>query len=188
MVGVNDGVGKGSARSIEAFHLFDAISGCSDMLARFGGHKYAAGLTIEADRLPAFREAFERIAMERLTPEDLIPRCKVDAVVTPRDLDECAVEALQKLGPFGQGNPEPVLVLRQQMARPRVLTPKTGYGSAHLKLALVDAPGLDAIGFGMADRLTLVEGLVDLAFQVGMDTFRGQRRVSLKLKDVRAAA
>ncbi|MBN1210346.1 MAG: single-stranded-DNA-specific exonuclease RecJ [Myxococcaceae bacterium] len=188
IVGVNEGVGKGSARSIEAFHLYDALAGCSDMLARFGGHKYAAGLTIEAERLPAFREAFERIALERLTPEDLIPRCKVDAVVTPRELDERAVEGLQKLGPFGQGNPEPVLVLRRQLARPRVLTPKTGYGSAHLKLALVDVPEVDAIGFGMADRLSIVEGPVDLAFQVGVDTFRGQRRVSLRLKDLRVAA
>jgi single-stranded-DNA-specific exonuclease len=188
IVGVTDGVGKGSARSIEAFHLYDALAGCSDMLARFGGHKYAAGLTIEADKLPAFREAFERIAFERLNPEDLIPRCKVDAVVTPRELDERAVEGLQKLGPFGQGNPEPVLVLRRQLARPRVLTPKTGYGSAHLKLALVDAPEVDAIGFGMADRLPIVEGPVDLAFQVGVDTFRGQRRVSLRLKDLRSAA
>lgn len=187
MVGVNDGVGKGSARSIEGFHLYDAISGCSELLARFGGHKYAAGLTIEADRLPAFREAFERVAYQRLTPEDLIPRCKVDAVVTPRELDERAVESLQKLGPFGSGNPEPVLVLRKQLARPRVLPPKTGHGHAHLKLALVDAPEMDAIGFGMGDRLSLVEGPVDLAFQVGMDTFRGQRRVSLRLKDLRAA-
>lgn len=188
MVGVTDGVGKGSARSIEGFHLFDALNGCSDLFVRFGGHKYAAGLTIEADKLPAFREAFERIATERLSPEDLVPRCKVDAVVTPRELDERAVEALQRLGPFGQGNPEPVLVLRRQMARPRVLPPKTGYGSAHLKLALVDAPEVDAIGFGMGDRLSLVEGPVDLAFQVGMDTFRGQRRVSLRLKDLRIAA
>ncbi|SEU18191.1 single-stranded-DNA-specific exonuclease RecJ [Stigmatella erecta] len=188
MVGVNEGIGKGSARSIEGFHLYDALHGCSGMLARFGGHKYAAGLTIEAGRLPAFREAFERVAFERLTPDDLIPRCRVDAVVMPHELDERAVESLQRLGPFGQGNPEPVLVLRKQLARPRVLTPKTGHGHAHLKLALVDAPGVDAIGFGMADRLSLVEGPVDLAFQVGMDTFRGQRRVSLKLKDLRIAA
>ena len=63
MVGVKDGVGKGSARSIEAFHLYDALSGCSDLLTRFGGHKHAAGLTVDAERLPAFREAFERIAV-----------------------------------------------------------------------------------------------------------------------------
>jgi len=188
MVGVKDGVGKGSARSIEGFHLFDALSGCSDLLARFGGHKHAAGLTVDEKHLPAFREAFERIARQRLTPEDLIPRCKVDAVVGMNELDERAVEALQKLGPFGQGNPEPVLVLRHQVARPRVLASKSGVGAGHLKLALVDAPAVDAIGFGMADRLALTEGPVDLAFQAGFDTYRGQRRLSLKLKDLRAAA
>jgi single-stranded-DNA-specific exonuclease len=187
MVGVKDGVGKGSARSIEGFHLYDAISGCADLLARFGGHKHAAGLTVEAKHLPAFREAFERIARQRLTPEDLIPRCKVDAVVGVSELDERAVEALQRLGPFGQGNPEPVLVLRHQVARPRVLPHKSG-GAGHLKLALVDAPSVDAIGFGMADRLALTEGPVDLAFQASFDTFRGQRRLSLKLKDLRVAA
>ncbi|HYO64690.1 MAG TPA: single-stranded-DNA-specific exonuclease RecJ [Archangium sp.] len=187
MVGVKDGVGKGSARSIEGFHLYDALSGCADLLARFGGHKHAAGLTIEAKHLPALRESFERIAKQRLTPEDLIPRCKVDAVVGVKELDERAVEALQKLGPFGQGNPEPVLVLRHQVARPRVLPHKSG-GAGHLKLALVDAPSVDAIGFGMADRLALTEGPVDLAFQASFDTFRGQRRLSLKLKDLRIAA
>ncbi|NOK19244.1 single-stranded-DNA-specific exonuclease RecJ [Corallococcus carmarthensis] len=189
MVGVKDGVGKGSARSIEAFHLYDALTGCSDLLMRYGGHKHAAGLTVDAKQLPAFREAFARIALQRLTPEDLIPRCRVDAVVNPRDLDATAVESLQKLGPFGQGNPEPVLVLRGQQARPRVLPAKSGVpGAGHLKLALVDAPELDAIGFGMADRVSLVEGPVDLAFQAGFDTFRGQRKLSLRLKDVRQAA
>ncbi len=187
MVGVKDGVGKGSARSIEGFHLYDALSGCADLFVRFGGHKHAAGLTVEEKQLPAFREAFERIARQRLTPEDLIPRCKVDAVVGVSDLDERAVEALQRLGPFGQGNPEPVLVLRHQVARPRVLPHKSG-GAGHLKLALVGAPAVDAIGFGMADRLALTEGPVDLAFQASFDTFRGQRRLSLKLKDLRAAA
>lgn len=189
MVGVKDGVGKGSARSIEAFHLYDALTGCADLLMRYGGHKHAAGLTIDAKQLPAFREAFAKIALQRLTPEDMIPRCRVDAVVNPGDLDATAVESLQKLGPFGQGNPEPVLVLRGQQARPRVLPAKSGApGAGHLKLALVDAPELDAIGFGMADRVSLVEGPVDLAFQAGFDTFRGQRKLSLRLKDVRQAA
>ncbi|RYZ37476.1 MAG: single-stranded-DNA-specific exonuclease RecJ [Myxococcaceae bacterium] len=189
MVGVKDGVGKGSARSIEAFHLYDALTGCSDLLARYGGHKHAAGLTIDAGNLPAFRAAFEKIAFQRLTPEDLIPRCRVDAVVNPSDLDASAVESLQRLGPFGQGNPEPVLVLRGQTARPRVLPAKSGVsGAGHLKLALLDAPELDAIGFGMADRVSMVEGPVDLAFQAGFDTFRGQRKLSLRLKDLRQAA
>jgi single-stranded-DNA-specific exonuclease len=187
LVGVKDGVGKGSARSIEGFHLYDALSGCADLLSRFGGHKHAAGLTVEARHLPAFREAFERIAHQRLTPEDLVPRCRVDAVVGVGELDERAVEALQRLGPFGQGNPEPVLMLRRQVARPRVLPHKSG-GAAHLKLALVGAPALDAIGFGMADRLGLTEGPIDLAFQASIDTYKGERKLSLKLKDLRIAA
>lgn len=187
LVGVKDGVGKGSARSIEGFHLYDALAGCSELLTKFGGHKAAAGLTVEADKLPALREAFERIAAARLTPEDLVPRCRVDAVVDVGELDEAAVEALQRLGPFGAGNPEPVLVLRRQLARPRVLPHKSG-GAGHLKLALADAPALDTIGFGMADRLQLTAGPVDLAFQAGIDTYKGQRRLSLKLKDLRPAA
>lgn len=188
MVGVRGGVGKGSARSIEAFHLYDALAGCSEFLVKFGGHKHAAGLTVDPERLPAFREAFERIAFAKLTPEDLIPRCKVDAVVGLHELDERAVEALQRLGPFGQGNPEPVLALRSQVAHARVLAHKSG-GAGHLKLSLPAAPALDAIGFGMAERASLLgEGPVDLAFQAGIDTFRGQRRLSLKLKALRTAA
>ncbi|MBF5045523.1 single-stranded-DNA-specific exonuclease RecJ [Aggregicoccus sp. 17bor-14] len=186
MVGVKDGVGKGSARSIEAFHLYDALSGCAEHLVKFGGHKHAAGLTVEAGRLPAFREAFERIALARLNPEDLIPRCRVDAVVGLHELDERAVESLQRLGPFGQGNPEPVLALKHQVAHPRVLPHKSG-GAGHLKLSLQAAPALDAIGFGMAERAPLLSGPVDLAFQAGIDTFRGQRRLQLKLKALRPA-
>ncbi len=188
MVGVQDGVGKGSARSIEGFHLYDALGGCAEhLLAASAATSTPPASPWTPKHLPAFREAFERIARQRLTPEDLIPRCKVDAVVGVSELDERAVEALQRLGPFGQGNPEPVLVLRHQVARPRVLPHKSG-GAGHLKLALVDAPAVDAIGFGMADRLSLTEGPVDLAFQASFDTFRGQRRLSLKLKDLRAAA
>jgi len=186
MVGVKDGVGKGSARSIEVFHLYDALAACSGHLSKFGGHKHAAGLTVDADRLPAFREQFEKIAGGLLCPDDLIRRCRVDAVVRPSELDEEAIAALQRLGPFGQGNPEPVLVLRDQRARSRILPHKSG-GAGHLKLAFENAPGMDAIGFGMEERAPLTAGPIDLAFQAGFDTFRGERRLSLKLKDVRAS-
>ena len=189
LVGVRDGVGKGSARSIEGFHLYDALAGCAEHLAKFGGHKHAAGVTVDPGRLPAFREAFERIAHARLTPDDLVPRCRVDALVRPTELDETAIEGLQRLAPFGQGNPEPVFALRGTRASPRVLAPKPGAaGPGHLKLYLEEAPRLDAIGFGMGDRSALFAGPVDLAFQAGVDEFRGQRRVSLKLKAVRSAA
>jgi single-stranded-DNA-specific exonuclease len=188
VIGVKDGVGKGSARSIEAFHLYDALSACSEHLERFGGHKHAAGLTISQERLPRFVEAFERVAAERLCDEDLVARCKVDALVSPGELDERAVTGLQALGPFGAGNPEPVLALRSMAASSRVLRSKKADGAGHLKLWLEDAPHLDAIGFGMADRAELAGAPVDLAFHLAVEEWQGRRRVSLRLKDLRRAA
>jgi single-stranded-DNA-specific exonuclease len=118
----------------------------------------------------------------------LIPRCRVDAVVAPSELDEGSVKALEMLGPFGCGNPEPVFVMRRQVATPRLLPSKREGGSNHLKLSLETAPHLDAIGFGMGDQAGLVEGPVDLAFQVSLDEWNGRRRVQLKLKDMNASA
>jgi single-stranded-DNA-specific exonuclease len=187
VVAVQDGIGKGSARSIERFHLVESLDRCAELLLRYGGHRAAAGVTVEERQLPAFREAFGRVAAEVLTLEDLEPRCRVDAVVDPGELTERAVAGLSVLGPFGQGNPEPVLAARGLSARTRVLESKRG-GAGHLKLSLPDAPRLDAIGFGMAERAGEAQGRVDLAFQATVDEYRGQRRVALKLKDLRAAS
>lgn len=187
MVGVMDGLGRGSGRSIEAFHLYDALKACAPHLARFGGHKHAAGLSVEEKNLEAFRTAFEEVAAQRLTDEDLVPRCRVDALVSLEELDDRAVQAVQELGPFGAGNPEPVFATRRCSATPRVVTSKKG-GVDHLKLRFEHAWKLDAIGFQMADRLSLTEGPMDLAYQVSLDEWNGERRVQLKLKDLRAAA
>ncbi|MGO8969428.1 MAG: single-stranded-DNA-specific exonuclease RecJ [Myxococcaceae bacterium] len=187
VVALEAGQGKGSARSIERFHLVEALQQCAEHLLRYGGHRAAAGVTVEGHRLPAFREAFGRVAGQLLTPEDLEPRCRVDAVVEPEELTERAVDGLSVLGPFGQGNPEPLLAARGLQARSRVLQSKRG-GAGHLKLSLPEAPRLDAIGFGMAERAGETDGPVDLAFQATVDEYRGQRRVALKLKDLRAAS
>ena len=187
VLGVLEGTGKGSARSIEAFHLYDALKGCSAHLSRFGGHKHAAGLTIAAEHLPSFEQSFTAWADERLTDEDLVARCRVDAVVSPVELTQKAVEGLEVLAPFGHGNPMPVLAARGLRASPRVLAPKRPGGSGHLKLTLDAAPAVDVIGFGMAERVGLTDGPVDLAFQAELDHWRGTPRVSLKLKDLRAS-
>ncbi|HYV47505.1 MAG TPA: single-stranded-DNA-specific exonuclease RecJ [Myxococcaceae bacterium] len=187
MVALQDGLGRGSGRSIEAFHLYDALKHCAGHLSRFGGHKHAAGLSVEAPQLEAFRAAFEQVALERLTEDDLVPRCRVDAMVGLGELDEKAVAAVQALGPFGAGNPEPVFATRRLTAQPRVIASKKG-GPDHLKLRFDAALRLDAIGFGMADRIGVVERPVDLAYQAHLDEWNGERRVSLKLKDLRAAA
>lgn len=181
-----DGQGRGSARSIEGFHLVDALKECAGHLEKFGGHKAAAGLSMSLENVPSFRDAFEAFAGGRLTDDDLVARCRIDALVTPNEVNEVAIESLSRLGPFGHGNPEPVLASRRLSTRPRVLANKRG-GAGHLKLFLESAPSLDAIGFGMADRVALTEGPVDLAFQAGFDEYRGVRKISLKLKDLRIA-
>jgi single-stranded-DNA-specific exonuclease len=187
LIAIHEGVGRGSARSIEGFHLYDAIKACARHLVRFGGHKAAAGVTVEPARIAELAAAFEGIAHDRLSPEDLVGRCRVDAVVEAEELDEEAVVALGTLAPFGMGNPEPVLALRSQRVSPRVLPNKLPGEPGHLKLSLGAAPLIDCIGFRLGDRAALAGGLVDLAFQASMDEFRGARRVSLKLKDLRAA-
>lgn len=188
LVGVRDGLGRGSARSIEGFHLYEALKACSGLLAKFGGHKAAAGLSIAPDRLADFTRAFEDVALERLTEEDLVGRCRIDAVVQPRELDERAAAALSRLAPFGMGNAEPVLASRGLSVSARVLANKTPGEVGHLKLVLDAAPALDVIGFRLADRAHLTEQRVDLAYQVGLDEYRGVQRVALKLKDLRATA
>ncbi len=187
LIGVHEGVGKGSARSIEGFHLYDAIKSISHMLSRFGGHKAAAGLSIDPARIPEFTAAFEAVALAQLDESALVPRCRIDAVVATGELDEKTVSALLRLAPFGMGNPEPVLALREQLTRPRVLQNKTPGEPGHLKLAIESSPQFDVIGFRQGDKVGLTDGPVDLAFKLSIDEFRGQKRLSLKLTSLRSS-
>jgi len=186
VIGVQAGVGKGSARSIEGFHLVEALQECAEHLSRFGGHRHAAGVTLEAARLFDLRREFEAVAARRLREEDLERRCRVDAVVDPGELTERAVGGLAALGPFGAGNPEPTFVAESLQAQATIVAAKQG-GVAHLKLLLPEAPALDTIGFGLGPRLTEVDGPVDLAFQPSLETWKGRTRVSLKIRDLRAS-
>ncbi|MFT3916988.1 MAG: single-stranded-DNA-specific exonuclease RecJ [Anaeromyxobacteraceae bacterium] len=176
------GVGKGSGRSIERFHLYDALAACASHLVRFGGHRHAAGVTVARDALEGFRAAFEAHAMERLGPDDLVPRTRIDGWVEAPLVTEKAAEDLDRLAPYGAGNPEPVFAMRGAPERVRPV----GAGGAHLKLAF--GRGLDAIGFGLGDRLSLCGGggPVEAAFTVGFDEWDGTRRLQLRLKDLRA--
>src|SRR5262249_56193585 len=91
----------------EGLHLIEALGECAEHLSRFGGHRHAAGVTIDAERLVDLRRDFEAVAARRLREEDLEPRCRVDALVDPGELTERAVGALAALGPFVAANPEP---------------------------------------------------------------------------------
>jgi single-stranded-DNA-specific exonuclease len=180
LVGTCDGTGKGSGRSIEGFHLYDALAACAPHLARFGGHRHAAGVTVAPAEVPAFRAAFERYARERLADEDLVPRCRIEGWLPPGPPEEAAL-ALERLAPFGAGHPEPLFGVR---ARPRSVR-AVGKGGAHLRVTF--ERGVEGIGFGMGDRLDACAGEVEAAVTVGFDEWGGLRRAQLKLRDLRPA-
>jgi len=182
LVGLADGVGKGSGRSIEGFHLYDALAACQGHLTRFGGHRHAAGITLDPAQLEAFRAAFEDHAAAALAEDQLVPRCRIDGWVDEGELTTRAAEDLEKLGPYGAGHPEPVFALRTAAGRSRTV----GAQQQHLKLTV--GPGLDAIGFGLGGHATLCQGPVELAFTLGFDDWNGMKRLQLKVRDLRPAA
>ena len=107
-----DGVAKGSARSISGFNIHEALKRCEDKLIQFGGHKYAAGLTVELDRLDEFRDAFKQVAAELLTEDLLTPEIKIDAEVQLSDLTPKFIRVLTQFAPFGPENMRPVFAAR----------------------------------------------------------------------------
>ncbi len=187
LIAVKEGIGRGSARSIDGFHLVNALQECADHLLKYGGHRQAAGLSIEADRLPAFSQAFAAVAAQKLTDEDILPRCRVDAVVSLSELSPEAAKGIEVLGPFGPGNPEPVFASYDLAARSQVVASKREGRAGHLKLRFASAPRLGAIGFGMADQLPLTQQKVDLAFQLSVEQWNGMEQLSLRLKALRAS-
>jgi len=182
-----EGIGKGSARSVAGVNVFEAIAQCRDSLDAFGGHAAAAGLTIREDRIPAFRERLAEVLREPLSSPASRPRLLCDAEVEPRGFSPAAVLELGRLGPFGAGNPEPTLVLKNlRIASARIV------GANHLKLAVTgrSGPRLDAIGFKMGTLES--RGLspaepIDVACALDINAWNGTERVQLRLKDVRAS-
>src|SRR5260221_3334286 len=130
-----DGVAKGSGRSVEGFHLYDALARCSRHLTRFGGHKHAAGVTLEVSRIADFAAAIEIEAREKLDPSQLVQRLRIDAELRPSDIGMRLAESLRRLAPFRAGNPEPVFLCSELTANEvRLLPDKKGVGPRHLKL------------------------------------------------------
>ena len=188
LVALEGNVGKGSGRSIPAFDLHDGLSQCRDLLARFGGHRSAAGITIDREQLPAFAARFNAIARERLTPDDLIPELRSDLEVTLGELTLQLEALLRHIEPCGVGNPSPVLIARHVTvaAPPRVV----GKEQEHLKLRLADETGtqIEALGWGMAARATEVDQgvVIDVAFRLESDEWNGEKRLQARLADFRA--
>lgn len=181
LISMQDGSGRGSGRSIPDFNLYQALLACEDMLVKFGGHRQAAGLSIDEETLVAFANRFDDVAAGILAEEDLIPEISLDGEIGPSDLTPELADTLERLAPFGMGNPEPHFVLRgAKVIAKRVLK------ESHLKLVL-DTGGkrVEAIGFNMADRP--VPDIADLAVSLQINEWNGRRTLQLRIKDLRPA-
>ncbi|MDK9718318.1 MAG: DHH family phosphoesterase, partial [Trichlorobacter sp.] len=170
-----DGTGKGSGRSISGFHLLDALHDCSAHLERYGGHRAAAGVTVQAGQIAAFAEAFEQAAATRLGDQELLPQLQLDAELHPNELTLQLVQELQSLGPFGMGNQTPVLLMQGMK-----VGDLRSFGENHLNLRLEwDRYQFKAVGWGMADRE--VPACIDLACTVKIDTWNNREQLKLEL-------
>ncbi len=183
MIAVDDGVGKGSARSIESLPMVETLAACADMLLRYGGHAMAAGLTIAPERIAAFRARFLEEAGRRLRAEDLIPAVTIDAEVHLAELTPDMARELENLAPFGPANPVPVFAIRGLRAMATRIV-----GEGHLRLGLTDGHGfLEAIGFArgdVAEVLAFTGAHVDVAGAVELDRWGGEEKVTLVLHDL----
>jgi single-stranded-DNA-specific exonuclease len=185
MITVVDGIGKGSARSISNFNIYQAIKDCSHLLSGFGGHKYAAGLTIEESKIPEFRECFKEAAAKQVQPEDLVPHLRIDGEISLNEFTPRFIRLLKLLGPFGPMNMRPVFMSKNL----KVVGTPCIVGQNHLKLK-VEQEGIvfDVIGFNMGDHLDRLEandGIVDCAYVVEENQWNGRTQIQLRLKDIR---
>lgn len=180
----------GSARSVPGFDVYEAISECADLLEQFGGHMYAAGLTLNIDNIPAFREKFEKIVSERISPEQLIPIIDIDMVLPLSAISYKFYNILEQFAPFGPMNMNPVFKSTAVIdsGDSRILNGRNGKGE-HLRLCVKqpDSPVIEGIAFGMASHYQKIcNGKpFDICYTIEENNFRGNRSLQLMIKDIK---
>jgi len=185
MISIEDNIGKGSARSIAGFDIYLALKQCKDLLIGYGGHKYAAGLTIERDKIDAFRQRFNDIASQKLDEELLSPKLRIESEIRLGEINGRLFKYLKLLAPFGPQNMRPVF-LSQKL---QVVGTPTIVGNNHLKFKVrQDGVVLDAIGFNLGDliyRIEPGESNLDMAYVIEENTYQGRTTLQLRVKDLR---
>ena len=187
VLAVDGDLAYGSGRSIPGFDLLGALEQCGDLFVRFGGHRHAAGLTIETGRLKALRTRITRFADDRLGPDDLTPRLRIDGCLPLTRITPALVDGLRAMEPFGAGNPRPVFHTGPvELANgPRVMK------SRHLSMAVrQDKRVFRAVAWRMAERAEFVTrhgNALDVAFNLTENHYRGEHTIELSVADIRQA-
>jgi single-stranded-DNA-specific exonuclease len=179
----SDGKVTGSARSVKNFDLYEAIYECRDLLIQFGGHKFAAGLTLLPENVPALIERFEKVVNERIKDEDLVPELDIDAEMELENVTPTFYSIVQQMAPFGPGNMKPVFVTRDVRDNGWSKIVK----EEHIKFSIqkYGRPLMDGIGFRLAKKLPLVKvDKFDIAYHIEENEYNGSVRLQMMVKDV----
>ncbi|MFO7257802.1 MAG: single-stranded-DNA-specific exonuclease RecJ, partial [Bacteroidota bacterium] len=176
----------GSARSIHGFDLYQAISACSDLLEKFGGHKYAAGLTLDPNNLTAFRQRFEEVVSANLTPEMLVPVINIDTELFFDAITPKFVNILKQMAPFGPENPTPVFVAHNVY----VFNALSRFKEKHIRFLAAQEGAqnvFQVVGFNLAEYYEGLQagGRFSLAFTIEENTYNGTTSIQLRVKDIK---
>lgn len=184
LIAVEDGVGKGSARSIPGFDLYEALKECQDLMIGFGGHKYAAGLTIKAENIAPFQKRLEQVAAGMMDEEMKKPKLHIEDEIRLKEIDTKFFRILKQFAPFGPQNMRPVFMSKnlEIVGTPAVV------GKNHLKFKVrQDGVVMDAIGFNLGHllyRLAPGDNKLHIAYVIDENEWQGQVTIQLRIKDL----
>ena len=183
LIGFEDGVGKGSGRSIHGFDLHEALSKCQDHIERFGGHSMAIGITVNEAEFPQFKAEVEKY-VEEAHIENLVPVIKIDKEINDEDIKVETVNQIKMLEPFGEANKMPIFIYKNlKIDSIRALSE-----GKHIKLTLRDKNVvIDAIGFNMGNLVNdyLLGDRIDVVGSLEVNKFNGRESIQINLKDIR---
>lgn len=185
----SNGKVAGSARSVKGFNVYEAIASCAELLEQYGGHMYAAGLTMKPENVEAFRLQFEAVVRETMPPELRVPEEEVDLEISLADIRMPFVRGIEAMAPFGPANMKPVFLTRGVVASEARTIGSTG---EHLKFRVIDpkhpGPPLEAIAFRQAGQLEMVRAgePFSLLYNIELNHFNDRVSLQLNVKDMKA--
>ncbi len=185
LIALEAGQGKGSGRSIPRFNLFKAFTDCAGHLVQFGGHAYAAGLTVKEDQIEAFRNAMNEVGHQYLNEEDLIPEVRVDAVLILEEINRSLFSRMALLEPFGTENQIPCFLSRAVKLQEVKLI---GKEKNHVRFRASQGRGrIEGVGFGFAEVFESVDvatELFDIVYELNLNTWNGREKLEIRLVDL----
>ena len=175
-----------SARSVRGFDVYEALNECSEFIEQFGGHKYAAGLTLDPKNYSAFKNKFEEVVKATIDKKLLIPEITIDLELELSEITPKFFRILQQMGPFGPQNMKPVF--KTTSVRDNGYGKTVGSDKSHLKLSIIDGADkktYNAIGFGLGNKIKSIKGDFDIAYSLDENEWKGNTSIQLLLKDLK---